>query len=156
MPSRIGKARRSAPQISVGIVTSRAAAYKSPKDLKGLRIGVPLGEHLVAVEVDQDVLARGDLGRQRIFAGAVNAGNGNQLGLQAQRKNSRIHVAAGAGHGFATQGGIHMDVAIGNHFGSGIDDGQHHQIRPTLQDRLGDGTLDGRHGIVDRHDRQQR
>lgn len=29
-----------APQISVGIVTSRAASYKSPKDLKGLRIGV--------------------------------------------------------------------------------------------------------------------
>ncbi len=29
-----------APQISVGIVASRAAAYKSPKDLKGLKIGV--------------------------------------------------------------------------------------------------------------------
>ena len=29
-----------APQISVGIVTSRAAAYKSPKDLKGLKVGV--------------------------------------------------------------------------------------------------------------------
>src|SRR4051812_11239717 len=30
----------SAPQISVGIVASRAATYKSPKDLKGLKIGV--------------------------------------------------------------------------------------------------------------------
>jgi NitT/TauT family transport system substrate-binding protein len=29
-----------APQISVGIVTARAASYKSPKDLKGARIGV--------------------------------------------------------------------------------------------------------------------
>ncbi len=29
-----------APQISVAIVTSKAASYKSPKDLKGLRIGV--------------------------------------------------------------------------------------------------------------------
>ncbi len=29
-----------APQISVGIVTARAAAYKSPKDLKGLKVGV--------------------------------------------------------------------------------------------------------------------
>jgi NitT/TauT family transport system substrate-binding protein len=29
-----------APQISVAIVTSRAASYKSPKDLKGLKIGV--------------------------------------------------------------------------------------------------------------------
>jgi NitT/TauT family transport system substrate-binding protein len=29
-----------APQISVGIVASRAAAYKSPKDLKGLKVGV--------------------------------------------------------------------------------------------------------------------
>ena len=29
-----------APQISVGIVSSRAASYKSPKDLKGLKIGV--------------------------------------------------------------------------------------------------------------------
>lgn len=29
-----------APQISVGIVSSRAANYKSPKDLKGLKIGV--------------------------------------------------------------------------------------------------------------------
>lgn len=28
------------PQISVGIVASRAAAYKSPKDLKGLKVGV--------------------------------------------------------------------------------------------------------------------
>src|SRR5436190_1407027 len=28
------------PQISVGIATSRAASYKSPKDLKGLKIGV--------------------------------------------------------------------------------------------------------------------
>lgn len=28
------------PQISVGIASSRAAAYKSPKDLKGLKIGV--------------------------------------------------------------------------------------------------------------------
>jgi NitT/TauT family transport system substrate-binding protein len=30
----------SAPQISVAIVTSKAAAYKSPKDLKGMRVGV--------------------------------------------------------------------------------------------------------------------
>lgn len=29
-----------APQISVGIATSRAATYKSPKDLKGLKVGV--------------------------------------------------------------------------------------------------------------------
>ena len=29
-----------APQISVGIVSSRAASYKSPKDLKGLKVGV--------------------------------------------------------------------------------------------------------------------
>ncbi len=29
-----------APQISVGIVASRAASYKSPKDLKGLKVGV--------------------------------------------------------------------------------------------------------------------
>jgi NitT/TauT family transport system substrate-binding protein len=29
-----------APQISVAIVTSRAASYKSPKDLKGLKVGV--------------------------------------------------------------------------------------------------------------------
>lgn len=29
-----------APQISVGIVSSKAASYKSPKDLKGFRIGV--------------------------------------------------------------------------------------------------------------------
>lgn len=29
-----------APQISVGIATARAASYKSPKDLKGLRVGV--------------------------------------------------------------------------------------------------------------------
>lgn len=29
-----------APQISVGIVSAKAAAYKSPKDLKGFRIGV--------------------------------------------------------------------------------------------------------------------
>src|SRR5947208_7591206 len=28
------------PQISVGIATSRAASYKSPKDLKGLKVGV--------------------------------------------------------------------------------------------------------------------
>jgi NitT/TauT family transport system substrate-binding protein len=29
-----------APQISVGIATSRAASYKSPRDLKGLKVGV--------------------------------------------------------------------------------------------------------------------
>jgi len=29
-----------APQISVGIVTAKAASYKSPKDLKGLKVGV--------------------------------------------------------------------------------------------------------------------
>src|SRR5260221_10725815 len=29
-----------APQISVGIVASRAASYKSPRDLKGLKVGV--------------------------------------------------------------------------------------------------------------------
>ena len=28
------------PQISVGISTAKAASYKSPKDLKGLKIGV--------------------------------------------------------------------------------------------------------------------
>src|SRR5882762_2676263 len=28
------------PQISVGIATPRAATYKSPKDLKGLKVGV--------------------------------------------------------------------------------------------------------------------
>ncbi|MSQ73774.1 MAG: ABC transporter substrate-binding protein [Betaproteobacteria bacterium] len=29
-----------APQISIGIATSKAAAYKSPKDLKGMKVGV--------------------------------------------------------------------------------------------------------------------
>ncbi len=48
------------PQISVGIATSRAASYKSPKDLKGLKVGVSAPGSSTNMVINY-VLAKGGL-----------------------------------------------------------------------------------------------
>ena len=73
----------------------------------------------------------GHIGWQGHIAGAVNAGNGNQFGLQAHGKNAGVAVATGTGNGFAAQRCVHMNVAIGNHLGPRVDHGHHHQIAAT-------------------------
>jgi NitT/TauT family transport system substrate-binding protein len=49
-----------APQISVGIATSRAASYKSPKDLKGLKVGISAPGSSTNMVINY-VLAKGGL-----------------------------------------------------------------------------------------------
>lgn len=75
-------------------------------------------------------------GRQRGFAGAVNAGNRNQLGRHRQGKNARISIASGARNGFAAQRRVNMDVTIGNHLGARVHHRHHHQIAATGIDLL--------------------
>src|SRR5947199_1332622 len=48
------------PQISVGIATSRAASYKSPRDLKGLKVGVSAPGSSTNMVINY-VLAKGGL-----------------------------------------------------------------------------------------------
>jgi NitT/TauT family transport system substrate-binding protein len=64
-----------APQISVGIVTSRAASYKSPKDLKGLKIGVSAPGSSTNM-VANFVLAKGGLKPTDVSIIGIGAGAG--------------------------------------------------------------------------------
>ena len=64
-----------APQISVGIVTSRAAAYKSPKDLKGLKVGVSAPGSSTNM-VANYLLAKGGLKPTDVSIVGIGAGAG--------------------------------------------------------------------------------
>ena len=63
-----------APQISVGIVSSRAAAYKSPKDLKGLKVGVSAPGSSTNMVVNF-LLAKGGLKPSDVSIIGVGAGS---------------------------------------------------------------------------------
>ena len=52
---------------------------------------------------------------------AVDSSDGDELGVKARCKNAGRNIAACACHGFAAQGAIDMDVAIGNYFGAAAD-----------------------------------
>ncbi len=63
-----------APQISVGIVSSRAATYKSPKDLKGLKVGVSAPGSSTNMVVNF-LLAKGGLKPSDVSIIGVGAGS---------------------------------------------------------------------------------
>ena len=64
----------------------------------------------------------------RPFEGAVGAGHGDQFRLQAGGEDAGMAFPTGAGQGAATQRGIDVDVAVGDHFGAGADHGQDDQV----------------------------
>ena len=64
-----------APQISVAIVTSRAASYKSPKDLKGLKVGVSAPGSSTNM-VANYLLAKGGLKPTDVSIVGIGAGAG--------------------------------------------------------------------------------
>src|SRR4030081_1883108 len=61
------------PQISVGIATSRAASYKSPKDLKGLKVGVSAPGSSTNMVINY-VLAKGGLKPTDVSILGIGAG----------------------------------------------------------------------------------
>ena len=63
-----------------------------------------------------------------MLAGAVDTGDRNEFGVHALGKDACPCEPACARYGFAAQGGIHMDVAVGQNLGTGVDHGQHNQI----------------------------
>ncbi len=63
-----------APQISVGIVSSKAAGYKSPKDLKGLKVGVSAPGSSTNMVVNF-LLAKGGLKPSDVSIIGVGAGS---------------------------------------------------------------------------------
>src|SRR4051812_14203612 len=75
-------------------------------------------------------------GRQGDVAGAVHAGDGNEFGFEAQRDDARGVVAARAGDRLAAQRGVHVDAAVGDHFGAGVHHRHHDQIAATRIDLL--------------------
>src|SRR5687768_8165319 len=67
------------------------------------------------------------LGKRR-FTGPIQAGDGNQLGLHAEREDPGLGIAARARDGAAAQRGIHVDVPVGDHFGARVDHREQHQV----------------------------
>ena len=63
-----------APQISIGIVASKAAGYKGPKDLKGLRVGVSAPGSSTNMVVDY-FIAKGGLKPSDISVIGIGAGS---------------------------------------------------------------------------------
>ena len=62
------------PQISVGIVSSRAASYKSPKDLKGLKVGISAPGSSTNMVVNY-LIAKGGLKPSDISVIGIGAGS---------------------------------------------------------------------------------
>jgi NitT/TauT family transport system substrate-binding protein len=62
------------PQISVGIVSARAAAYKSPKDLKGLKVGISAPGSSTNMVINY-LIAKGGLKPSDISVIGVGAGS---------------------------------------------------------------------------------
>src|SRR5246127_598550 len=57
---------------------------------------------------------------QRRLRGAVDAGDGDEFGLEAGREDASLGIAARAGDGLAAQRAVHMHVAVGQHLGAGV------------------------------------
>lgn len=76
-----------APQISVAIVTSRAASYKSPKDLKGLKVGVSAPGSSTNM-VANYLLAKGGLKPTDVSIVGIGAG----AGVVAAVEQGRVDV----------------------------------------------------------------
>ena len=73
-----------APQISVGIATSKAANYKSPKDLKGLRVGVSAPGSSTNMVINY-FIAKGGLKPSDIAVIGVGAGSAVIAALEQGR-----------------------------------------------------------------------
>src|SRR6202008_4724977 len=86
-----------------------------------------LQQQLLALEIDLGRLAR-DLWRQRVLGRAVDAGDGQQLGLEALRIDARRGVAARAGNRLAAQRRVDVDAAVGDDLGAVADQGQHDEV----------------------------
>ncbi len=78
-----------APQISVGIVSSRAASYKSPKDLKGLKVGVSAPGSSTNM-VANYLLAKGGLKPTDVSIIGIGAG----AGVIAAVEQGRVDVVS--------------------------------------------------------------
>src|SRR5512145_443631 len=67
-------------------------------------------------------------GEQRRFPGPIQAGDGDELRLHAQRENARIRVAARARDGASAQRRVHVDVPVGDHFRARVHHGEHYEV----------------------------
>src|SRR4051812_14674102 len=101
--------------------------------------GVQCFHHQLALRAAVQPHLRGlaeHFGGQGDVAGAVDAGDGNEFGFEAQRDDARSVVTARAGDRLAAQWGVHVDAAIGDHFGAGIHHRHHHQVAAARVDLL--------------------
>src|SRR3990167_339148 len=96
--------------------------------------GQGVDHELVAIGAGQQAhlgrLALDGLG-QGDFAGAVDAGDGDQLGRHGQGEDAGVDVATRAGDGLAAQRCVHVDMAVGDHLGARVDHGHDHQVAAT-------------------------
>ena len=110
----------------------------------------------VVLEKRLDAASRGR--RVQVVAGAVEPGDGDELGLEALAEDARRAVAVDAGERPAAQRPIDVDVAVGDELGAGADGGHHDQVAAVGEDalaradRLGDeercgGLRGGGHGL---------
>src|SRR6185295_13943421 len=73
---------------------------------------------------------------QRLFAGAIQAGDRNQLRLHAEREDPGIGIPARARDGAAAQRCIHVDVPVRDHLRARVHHGEHHQVAAARVDLL--------------------
>ena len=94
-----------------------------------------LDAQAVAVQPHHRRAAR-HLGGQRHVGGAVDAGDGQQLGFHRGGEDARLGVALGAGERAAAQRRVDMDVAVGDDLGAVAHQRQHHQVAVARVDLL--------------------
>jgi len=76
------------------------------------------------------------IGRNATVESPIQAGDRDQLGIETSAEDACPGIAAGARQGATVQGGIDVDVAIGDHLGTGVDRGENDQVAATGIDLL--------------------
>ena len=66
----------------------------------------------------------------------IQSGNRDQLGIEASAEDACLGIAAGARQCTTVQGGVDVDVAVGDDFGTGVDRGENDQVAATCVDLL--------------------
>src|SRR3954468_7852639 len=64
----------------------------------------------------------------RRFAGPIQARDGNQLCLHAEREDPCLAITARPRDGAAAERRVHVDVPVRDHFRAGVHHREHHQV----------------------------